>query len=288
MRHMSYAGTPQPAPPPNFDYPHIQGTDITRAPLDLFRTAVSVQINRAIPTLALEKIFDGVDILKKEGDFSVAMPRFRLGGKPDDWAAKVVQSFQPDECIESVKQVGPFLYFMAEPKTFARVVLSTIERETYHTASGNPEFGLNKSGGGKTVLIEYSAPNIAKQFHIGHLRSTIIGQFLINLYQSNGWNTVAANYLGDWGKQVGVFLSFSHLPVINIIIGLKFGLIAVGFERYGSEEALAKDAIKHLYEVYVKINADAAVDETVHDAARAYFKRMEDGEIDFYRVLMCY
>lgn len=199
---MSYSGTPQPSPPPKYDYPLIEGTDISRAPLDLFRTAVAVQINRAIPTLALEKIFDGVDILRKEGDFTVAMPRFRLGGKPDDWASKVVQSFKPDECIESVKQVGPFLYFMAQPKTLARVVLSTVERETYHTASGKPEFGLNKSGQGKSVLIEYSAPNIAKQFHIGHLRSTIIGQFLINLFQANGWNTVAANYLGDWGKQV--------------------------------------------------------------------------------------
>lgn len=199
---MSYSGTHQPAPPPTSIYPHIEGTNPSRVPLDLFRTAVAVQVNRAIPSLTLEKIFDGVDILKKEGDFSVAMPRFRLGGKPDDWATKVVQSFQPDECIESVKQIGPFLYFMAEPKQFARVVLSTIERETYHTTSGFPEYGSNDSGKGKSVLIEYSAPNIAKQFHIGHLRSTIIGQFLVNLYKANGWNTIAANYLGDWGKQV--------------------------------------------------------------------------------------
>ncbi|KAF8314961.1 arginyl-tRNA synthetase [Clavulina sp. PMI_390] len=255
---MSYSGTPQPAPPPAYNYPSIPGTDFSRAPLDLFRTAVAAQVNRAIPTLSLDKIFDGVDILKKEGDFCVAMPRFRLGGKPDDWCKKVVDAFEPDECIESVKQAGAFLYFNAKPETFARVVLSTIERETYHTESKLPEYGLNKSGSGKSVLIEYSSPNIAKQFHIGHLRSTIIGQFLINLYQANGWKTIATNYLGDWGKQ--------------------FGLIAVGFEKYGSEEALEKDAIKHLYEVYVKINKDADTDPAVHDAARAYFKRMEDGD----------
>jgi arginyl-tRNA synthetase len=199
---MSYSGTPQPAPPFTAKYPHIEGTNPSRAPLDIFRTAVAVQVNRAIPELKLEKIFDGVEILKKEGDFSVAMPRFRLGGKPDDWATKVVQSFQRDECIESVKQVGPFLYFVAEPEMFARVVLSTIERETYHTTSGKPEYGSNDSGKGKSVLIEYSAPNIAKHFHIGHLRSTIIGQCLINLYKANGWTTIATNYLGDWGKQV--------------------------------------------------------------------------------------
>lgn len=109
-----------------------------------------------------------------------------------------------------------------------------------------------------TVLLEYSSPNIAKKFHVGHLRSTIIGAFLINLYRTCGWDTVALNYLGDWGKQ--------------------FGLIAVGYEKYGNDEAMRQDPIKHLYDVYVKINADADADPAVHDAARAHFKRMEDGE----------
>ena len=105
---------------------------------------------------------------------------------------------------------------------------------------------------------EYSSPNIAKKFHVGHLRSTIIGAFLINLYRTCGWETVALNYLGDWGKQ--------------------FGLIAVGYEKYGNDDAMKNDPIKHLYDVYVKINADADSDPSVHDAARAYFKRMEDGD----------
>ncbi len=78
------------------------------------------------------------------------------------------------------------------------------------------------------------------------------------MYRTCGWETVALNYLGDWGKQ--------------------FGLIAVGYEKYGNDEAMKQDPIKHLYDVYVKINADADADPSVHDAARAYFKRMEDGE----------
>lgn len=216
---MSYSGTSQPAPPAKHSYPHIDGTDPSRTPLDLFRTAVAVHVNKAIPTLELSKIFDGVDIFKKEGDFCVAIPRFRLGGKPDEWAKKVVDAFTPDEYIESVKQAGVFLYFNAEPKAFARVVLSTIERETYHHESGKPSYGLNDSGKGKTVLIEYSSPNIAKQFHIGHLRSTIIGQFLINLYQANGWKTISANYLGDWGKQVSICLSSNLLEEVLLTCG---------------------------------------------------------------------
>ncbi|KAF8331282.1 arginyl-tRNA synthetase [Cantharellus anzutake] len=238
--------------------PVLPGTYPERAPLDLFRTAVAIHINRVIPELSLEKIFDGVDILKKEGDFSVAMPRFRLPGvKPDVSAATVASSFQPDEYIETVKAVGPFLYFNARLSTFARIVLRTIDRETFRTLDGVPRYGTNDSGKGKKVLIEYSSPNIAKQFHIGHLRSTIIGQFLINLHKANGWETLSMNYLGDWGRQ--------------------FGLIAVGFEKYGSQEELEKDAIKHLYDVYVKINNDASTDESVLDKAREHFRQMEDG-----------
>ncbi len=166
---------------------------------------MAVHINRVIPELSLEKIFDGVDILKKEGDFSVAMPRFRLpGAKPDALAATVASSFQPDEYIETVKAVGPFLYFNARLSAFTRIVLRTIDRETFRTPDGVPQYGTNESGKGKSVLIEYSSPNIAKQFHIGHLRSTIIGQFLINLHKANGWETLAMNYLGDWGRQVSL------------------------------------------------------------------------------------
>ncbi|CAO3671530.1 unnamed protein product [Umbelopsis ramanniana] len=119
-------------------------------------------------------------------------------------------------------------------------------------------YGRNDSGQGKTVVVEYSSPNIAKPFHAGHLRSTIIGCFIRNVYDANGWKTISMNYLGDWGKQ--------------------YGLLAVGYERYGSEEALIKDPINHLFHVYVNINRDAEADPTIHDEARAYFKRMEDGD----------
>lgn len=112
-------------------------------------------------------------------------------------------------------------------------------------------YGTNTSGNGKTLVIDFSSPNIAKPFHAGHLRSTIIGMTLANVYTANGWNVVKLNYLGDWGKQ--------------------YGLLAVGFDRYGSEEALTADPIKHLYEVYVKINADAK--KEIEDWVKAERKR---------------
>ena len=198
--------------------PHIPGTDPSRVPLDIFRTAVAVQINRTIPTLSLEKIFDGVDILKKDVDFQVAVPRFRLGGKPAEWGQKIVDGFIPDEYLESVSLQGAFLSFTARTSTFIREVLTIIDRETNGTASGKPEYGTNDTGKGQLALIEYSAPNIAKQFHIGHLRSTIIGQFLVNLHQANGWKTLAVNYLGDWGKQVTVSV-YVYVPMLALTHG---------------------------------------------------------------------
>jgi arginyl-tRNA synthetase len=108
-----------------------------------------------------------------------------------------------------------------------------------------PKYGTNTIDAGKKVIVEFSSPNIAKPFHAGHLRSTIIGSFLANIHEACGWEVIRMNYLGDWGKQ--------------------FGLLAVGFDMFGNEELLEKDPIQHLYEVYVKINT-VVYDEKVEDA----------------------
>lgn len=149
------------------------------------------------------------------------------------------------------------------------------------------------SKGRKRLIIEFSSPNIAKPFHAGHLRSTIIGGFLANIYTVVGWDVIKMNYLGDWGKQ--------------------YGLLANGFKYFGDEEALTKDPINHLFNVYVKVNEivrdqegpikelkdeikpkkekgedvsaqEAKLEELVaaseDEKARRYFKSMEDGEAD--------
>ena len=127
------------------------------------------------------------------------------------------------------------------------------------------------------MVVEFSSPNIAKPFHAGHLRSTIIGGFLSNLYEGAGWDVVRLNYLGDWGKQ--------------------YGLLALAFERYGDEAALEADPISHLFELYVKINSELAVEKEeierleqvgkdaskiredgLDEQARRYFKAMCDND----------
>ncbi|KAK5996041.1 Arginyl-tRNA synthetase [Cladobotryum mycophilum] len=132
-------------------------------------------------------------------------------------------------------------------------------------------------GGRKKAVIEFSSPNIAKEPHAGHLRSTIIGAFISNLYASMGWDVVKLNYLGDWGKQ--------------------FGPLAVGWQRFGSEEELARQPLKHLLDVYARINALFKPEEEESKKARDegrdtaeiesrglykerndYFRRMENGD----------
>ena len=160
---------------------------------------------------------------------------------------------------------------------------------TYHTlrtinlasraAEQNPTshseaYGTNPTeGNGKHMLIDFSSPNIAKPFHAGHLRSTIIGAVVANLYEAMGWKVTRLNYLGDWGTQ--------------------YGLLSIGFDRFGNEEKLLENPIRHLFDVYVAINEEKAKEkaridagekldltQTVHGQAQRVFKAMEDGRSD--------
>ena len=116
--------------------------------------------------------------------------------------------FETDEWIESIVLDKSFLHFRLNTKNMIREVLNQVHSLTHDTPE--PQYGTTTSGKGKKIVIEYSSPNIAKSFHVGHLRSTIIGAFLANLYKACGWEVVSMNYLGDWGTQVMFGLSFLH------------------------------------------------------------------------------
>ncbi|KIY52558.1 arginyl-tRNA synthetase [Fistulina hepatica ATCC 64428] len=234
---------------------------------DSFRSTIAQLLVDSLSTkLTLEQAYDGVDYGKKGEDFTVALPRFRLSGKVEDLGKKVID--KAASVVASVSQDRAFLHFRLKSDVVAKGVLQQVSGSLFlHpkvlstlTDIDTFSYGKNKSGEGKRIIIEYSSPNIAKSFHVGHLRSTIIGAFLANLYKACGWDVISMNYLGDWGTQ--------------------FGLIATGFSKYGSQEELEKDAIKHLFDVYVKVNADAKDNPQVKADAAAWFKRMEDGEED--------
>lgn len=200
-----------------------------------------------------DRLFLMLEKPKKEehGLFSLPLPQLRLPGNPAALAKDLEMRFPRDEVFKGVTAVGPFLNF--------QVSMPHILRETLKDALEMKErFGCNNVGAGRKMMVEYSSPNIAKPFHAGHLRSTVIGNFIKHLYRANGFEVVSMNYLGDWGKQ--------------------YGLLAVGYGKYGNEEALQKDPIKHLFEVYVNINKDMQSQPEIEDEARSYFKRMEDGD----------
>ncbi|ODH51987.1 hypothetical protein GX48_01775 [Paracoccidioides brasiliensis] len=145
------------------------------------------------------------------------------------------------------------------------------------------EDAKNEAAGRKKVIVEFSSPNIAKEFHAGHLRTTIIGAYISNLYGNMGWDVLKINYLGDWGKQ--------------------FGLLAVGWQKFGSEELFQKEPQKHLIDVYAKINSlfnpekeasknarengeDTSEIESkgIYAERNAFFKKMEDREPEALRL----
>lgn len=202
--------------------------------------------------------------------------------------------FPESPLVEKPVVSGTYVKFFFKPQPLAKLVIPSILNNGA-SYGFNPKLGLrdpsDPAKGRKRIIVEFSSPNIAKPFHAGHLRSTIIGGFLSNLYEGAGWDVIRMNYLGDWGKQ--------------------YGVLAVGFDRFGSEEALLENPIGHLYDVYVRISAiqkqedeeikkkqaeikelqakneavveqevqlQALVDQSVDEQARKYFKRMVDGD----------
>ncbi|GAB7350129.1 hypothetical protein MBLNU459_g0792t1 [Dothideomycetes sp. NU459] len=229
------------------------------------------------------------------GDLMLPVPALRLKGKkPDAMAIEIVEKFPASALVEPPTVDKTFVRFFFKPQSLTKLVLPAILKNG--TKYGyNPYLGLkdpaDDKSGKKKMIVEFSSPNIAKPFHAGHLRSTIIGGFLSNLYEEAGWDVTRMNYLGDWGKQ--------------------YGVLAVGFNQFGSDEKLEENPIGHLYEVYVKISAISreegeqikalkeqvtaaqAKDEPVTEQqaeieklektgvdqqARDYFKRMVDGD----------
>ncbi|KAJ2761953.1 arginyl-tRNA synthetase [Coemansia sp. BCRC 34490] len=193
----------------------------------------------------------------KHGDFTVPVMQLRLknianGSNPVQLAQTIADQFVADETIASASASGPYINFQIRCEALARHVLPAVHelQDTY---------GQSSVGEGRRVVVDFSSPNIAKPFHVGHLRSTIIGNFVYKLHKLQGWDAVAMNYLGDWGTQ--------------------YGLLAIGYaEAGGSEEKLLADPIMHLFEVYVAINKLAEADPLVKERARAHFKKMEDGD----------
>ena len=131
----------------------VDGTEPHRCVLDAFRIAIAQKITKSFPNVPLEKAYEGVDYSKKDSDFTVALPRFKMGGKPAELSAKFKQEFVPDAWVDSVEANGGFLTFKCNTKTLTQTVLCQIEELTHRSASGKPEYGHSDVGKGKKLVL---------------------------------------------------------------------------------------------------------------------------------------
>ena len=190
----------------------------------------------------------------KLGDY--AFPCFKLARTlkkaPPAIAAEIKENIKIENtAIEKIEVVGGYLNIFINKKILVESVLKEIDAK-------KEKYGHSNIGEGKTAVIEYSSPNVAKPFHIGHLRTTVIGGALYKIYNAIGYNTVGINYLGDWG--------------------LQFGKVMSGLELWKNEYDLENNSINSLLKIYVRFNEEEKQNPELTDMARAWFKKLEDGD----------
>ena len=218
-----------------------------------FKQIIAKQISKTIEINAKE--LEGyIETPKdsKNGDY--AFPCFRLAKElrkaPPAIASEIKEKLEPVEEIEKVEVAGGYLNFFINKSTLAEEVLGEISK--------TEQYGKSIVGEGKNIVIDYSAPNIAKPFHIGHLRSTVIGGALYNIYKYLGYNVTGVNHLGDYGTQ--------------------FGKLIEGYKMWGKEYDIEKDPINELTKIYIRINEACKNDEQILENCRNNFKKLEDGD----------
>lgn len=218
-----------------------------------FKQIIAKQISKTIEINAKE--LEGyIETPKdsKNGDY--AFPCFRLAKElrkaPPAIANEIKEKLEPVEEIEKVEVAGGYLNFFINKSTLAEEVLGEISK--------TEQYGKSIVGEGKNIVIDYSAPNIAKPFHIGHLRSTVIGGALYNIYKYLGYNVTGVNHLGDYGTQ--------------------FGKLIEGYKMWGKEYDIEKDPINELTKIYIRINEACKNDEQILENCRNNFKKLEDGD----------
>ena len=196
-----------------------------------------------------------IEIPKDANNGDYAFPCFRLAKElkkaPPMIANDIKDKIQiNEEMIEKVEVVGGYLNFYIQQEQMVEEVLKEIDIQE--------EYGKSEIGKGKNIVIDYSAPNIAKPFHIGHLRSTVIGGALYNIYEYLGYHTIGVNHLGDYGTQ--------------------FGKLIEGYKLWGKEYNIEEDPINELTKIYIRINQVCKENEKVLEQCRMNFKLLEDGD----------
>jgi len=184
--------------------------------------------------------------------FSLAKAKRRTTQDVGQEVADYITAQMPD-AIERIEIAGPGFVNVFLKDSFVQAELGRMEEAGEH-------WGMSSIGGGKKVIVEYASPNIAKPMHVGHLRSTIIGDALANVYEALGYTVIRWNYIGDWGTQ--------------------FGKLIAAYKRWGNEADLEEEPIKALVDLYVCFTKESANDPTLEQAGRDEFRKLEEGDTE--------
>ena len=215
---------------------------------------IASELAKVIEGLDQETILNLLEQPKSSDLGDIAFPAFSLAKierkAPQAIAADIAEKIDASH-FEKVVATGPYVnFFLDKSKISDQVIKSVIK--------AGADYGQQEEGQGANVTIDLSSPNIAKPFSVGHLRSTVIGDAISNIYKKMGYNTIKINHLGDWGKQ--------------------FGLLMVAYKKWGSKEAVEANPIDELLKLYVRINAEIENDPALDEEGRLWFKKLEDGD----------
>ena len=215
---------------------------------------IASELAKVIDSLDQDAILNLLEQPKSSDLGDIAFPAFSLAKverkAPQAIAADIAEKID-QSAFEIVVATGPYVnFFLDKSKISDQVIKSVIE--------AGADYGQQDEGKGQNITIDLSSPNIAKPFSVGHLRSTVIGDALSNIFRKMGYNTIKINHLGDWGKQ--------------------FGLLMVAYKKWGSKEAVEANPIDELLKLYVRINAEIENDPELDEEGRKWFKKLEDGD----------
>ena len=215
---------------------------------------IASELAKVIDSLDQDAILNLLEQPKSSDLGDIAFPAFSLAKverkAPQAIAADIAEKID-QSAFEKVVATGPYVnFFLDKSKISDQVIKSVIE--------AGADYGQQDEGHGQNITIDLSSPNIAKPFSVGHLRSTVIGDALSNIFRKMGYNTIKINHLGDWGKQ--------------------FGLLMVAYKKWGNKEAVEANPIDELLKLYVRINAEIENDPELDEEGRKWFKKLEDGD----------
>ncbi|MEG0250499.1 MAG: arginine--tRNA ligase [Peptostreptococcus sp.] len=217
-----------------------------------FKQVISESLKAKIEDMTIEEIKALLEVPPNKDMGDYAFPCFKLAKifrkSPNMIAEEIANELELTDDISKIINLGGYVNFFVNKEQLAKKVINQIltEKENY---------GRSNYGEGKDVIVEFSSPNIAKPFHIGHIRTTVIGNAIYKLYESQGYNTIRINHLGDYGTQ--------------------FGKLIVAYKLWGEKEVVEQNPIKELLKLYVRFHDEAEKKPEMEDEARSWFTKLE-------------